>query len=133
MKLPGVRRTALIALLLVAPIMLAAGDKKKDKDAQFCSLSFVIVRDSSGKPIKNASVIVHALLKDGTENLKDGFQLKTDVDGRASIDDIPYGKLRLQVIAHNFQTYGDDIEINQPKQEFTLRLKPPAEQYSIYK
>jgi uncharacterized GH25 family protein len=125
------RLTALAALLLIVPVCLYAGEKKKKPAEQFCALSFVILKDSSGKPIKNASVVIHSLRKDGSQE-DEGFQLKTDTDGKARIDDIPYGKLRLQVIAHNLQTYGDDIEVKEPQQEIVVRLKPPAGQISIY-
>ncbi len=127
-----VRFTAIVCLLLMVPLCLRAGDKKKKAPEQFCSLSFVVLKDSNGKPVKNASVVIHSLSKDGSKETE-GFQLKTDTDGRASIDDIPYGRLRLQVIAHSLQTYGVDIEVNQAKQEFVVRLKSPAEQVSIYK
>jgi hypothetical protein len=126
------RFVALVTLFLIVPLCLSAGEKKKKAPEQFCSLSFVVLKDASGKPIKNASVVVHSLRKDGSQD-SDGFQLKTDTDGRASIDDIPYGKLRLQVLAHGLQTYGDDIEVREAKQEIVIRLKPPAEQVSIYK
>lgn len=120
-------------LLLIVPLSLHAGENNKKKaPEQFCTLSFVVLKDSSGKPIKNASVVIHSLRKDGRQD-SEGFQLKTDENGKTSIDDIPYGKLRLQVVAHSLQTYGDDIEVNQPQQEFVIRLKPPADQVSIYK
>jgi hypothetical protein len=48
------------------------------------------------------------------------------------MEDIPYGKFRVQVVAHSMQTYGDDIEVNQPQQEVVIRLKAPAGQVSIY-
>jgi len=121
-----------IILLLALPLSLSGAEKKKKVEQQFSSLSFLVVRDSSGRPVKNAEVVVHWLKKDGSQS-SDGFELKTDGDGRASIDDIPYGKFRLQVLAPNFQTYGDDIEVNQEKQEFVVRMKPPAGQVSIYK
>ena len=130
-KTLSTRLTALVALLLIMPVCLCAGEKKKKPPEQFCALSFVILRDSSGKPIKNASVVIHPLRKDGSQE-DEGFQLKTDTDGKARIDDIPYGKLRLQVIARNLQTYGDDIEVNEPQREIVVRLKPPASQISIY-
>lgn len=126
----GFRLTSLIALLLVLPLCLSAGGKKKPEQ-QFCRLSFVVLKDTNGKPIKNASVVLHSLRKDGSQD-KEGFQLKTDTDGKTAIDDIPYGKMRLQVLAHGLQTYGDDIEIKEPKQEFVIRLKPPADQVTIY-
>ncbi len=126
------RFVPLVALLLFLPVCLSASDKKKVKPPeQFCAVSFVVLKESSGKPLKNASVVVHGLKKDGTQE-SEGFQLKTDNDGRAHIEDIPYGKYRLQVIAHSMQTYGDDIELNQSQQEFVVHLKPPAGQISIY-
>jgi hypothetical protein len=76
--------------------------------------------------------VIHFLGKDGNQE-REGFQLKTDTDGKTFIDDIPYGRMRVQVIAHSLQTYGEDIDVNQPKQELVIRLKPPAEQISIYK
>ena len=126
-----VRLSVLIVLLLLVPLCLSAGEKKKKEPEQFCSLSFVVLRDTDGKPIKNASVVIHSLLPDGTQS-SDGLQLKTDTDGKASIEDIPYGKLRVQVLAPRFQTYGDDIEVKEATQEIVIRLKPPADQVSIY-
>ena len=125
------RRGALLCWLLIVPLCLSAGNKKKAPE-QFGTLGFVVLRDSDGEPVKNASVVIHFLRKDGSEE-PDGLQLKTDADGRASIDDIPYGNLRLQVVAHRLQTYGDDVVLNQAKEEFVIRLKPPVGQQSVYK
>jgi hypothetical protein len=60
------------------------------------------------------------------------MELKTDPEGKSSFDGIPYGKLRVQVLAQGFQTYGEDFEVNQPKMEITIKLKRPQGQYSIY-
>jgi hypothetical protein len=38
----------------------------------------------------------------------------------------------VQVIAHGFQTFGQDYTINQPQHELVIRLKRPQGQYSIY-
>jgi hypothetical protein len=64
---------------------------------------------------------------------KGGFQLKTDAEGKAKYDGVPYGKIRIQVIARGLQTHGEDYDINQPQMELTIKMKPPQEQYSIYK
>jgi hypothetical protein len=61
-----------------------------------------------------------------------GLELKTDPDGKASYDGIPYGKLRVQVLAPGFQTYGEDYDVTQPSMAITIKLKRPAHQYSIY-
>jgi hypothetical protein len=117
--------------MLIVPLCLAAGNKKKAPE-KFSDLSFVVLRDSDGQPIKYASVVIHFLRKDGSEE-PDGLQLKTDSEGRARITDIPYGNLRVQVIAPRLQTYGDDFVVNQAQQEFVIRLKPPAGQVSLDK
>ena len=49
------------------------------------------------------------------------------------IEGIRYGKLRVQVVAQGFQTYGEDFEIDQPDKDFVIELKRPQEQVTIYK
>lgn len=58
--------------------------------------------------------------------------MKADADGKCSFDGIPYGLVRVQVLADGFQTFGEDYEIDKPKVEITVKLKRPEEQYSIY-
>jgi len=123
----------LVGLLsLPTPELWARGKKQSKTPEQFSSLNFVVLRASSGKPVRNASVVIRFLGKDGREN-GEGLQLKTDGDGLATIQDIPFGKLRLQVVAPRLQTYGEDVEIDSPQQEFVIRLNPPSDQFSIYK
>ena len=76
-------------------------------------LNFVVIRDYNGKPIRNASVVMHPVEKNGKQS-KGGLQIKTDADGKASFDGVPYGKLRVQVLAPGFQTFGDDYDIDKP-------------------
>ena len=40
--------------------------------------------------------------------------------------------LRVQVLAHGFQTYGQDFEIEKAKTEITIKLKRPSGQFSVY-
>lgn len=115
------------AILITATLM--AGDKK-DEGLE-SSLSFVVLKDDTGKPIRNAAIVLHPIGQHGKQ-AKGGFELKTDNDGKTHFDGIPYGTLRVQVIANGFQTFGDDYNINQPEQEITIRLKRPGGQYSIY-
>ena len=122
----------LLGLLSLGPSELWARGKQSKAPEQWASVSFVVLRASNEKPVRNASVVIHFLRKDGSQD-DEGFQLKTDAEGRASIEDIPYGKLRLQVVARGLQTYGEDVEINSAQQEFVIRLNPPADQVTIYK
>src|SRR3974390_327914 len=102
-----------------------AGDKR------FCDLSFVVVKDGNDKPVKHASVVLHGVDSKGRQ-LHEGIQLKTDGDGKALASGVPYGKVRVQVIATGMQTYGEDFDLNQPTREITVKLKQPQGQYSIY-
>ncbi len=122
----------LLAVMLLVPVLLLAGDKKKDdkkqNDHRMSTVTVTVIKDTSGKPIRNASVILRPMdTKMGSANLK------TDLDGKAIMEYVPFGTMRLQVIAQGMQTYGQDVEVTQEQQEFTVRLKPPQDQYSIYK
>jgi hypothetical protein len=117
-----------ISLTVVVLAMLLPAAAAEDKSAL---LKFVVVRDYNGKPIRNASVVMHPVKKDGKQS-RGGLQLKTDPEGKASFEGVPYGKLRVQVLATGFQTFGDDYDIDQPVEEITVKMKRPQEQYSIY-
>lgn len=95
------------------------------------ALSFVILKDDNGKPVRNAAVVLHPVNAKGKQG-RGGFELKTDSDGKTHFEGVPYGKLRVQVLAPGFQTYGEDFEIGEAEREITVRLKRPQKQYSIY-
>ena len=94
-------------------------------------LNFAVIRDYNGKPIRNASVVMHPVEKNGKQS-RGGLQIKTDAEGKASFDGVPYGKLRIQVLATGFQTFGDDYDIEKPTVDITIKMKRPVGQYSIY-
>src|SRR5216684_9291939 len=104
---------------------------QKDPDEPTSLLSFVVVKEDNGKPVRNAAVIMHPVTSHGKQG-HGGMELKTDAEGKSSFDGIPYGKLRVQVLASGFQTFGEDYDINQGRMDFTVRLKRPQGQYSIY-
>lgn len=116
-----------VILLLIGLVSLTALAEDK-----YSHLQFLVVRGYNGKPVRNASLVLHPVNKDGKQG-KTGVELKTDPEGKASFDSVPYGKLRIQAIAPGLQTYGDDIEIKQPEQQITIKMNKPQEQYSIYK
>ena len=116
---------SLIVLSVLVPLA-AVGEKQQ------ANLKFLVLKAHNGKPVRNASVVLHLVNKKGKQ-AKGGFQLKTDADGKASFDGAPYGKLRIQVLTPGFQTFGEDFDINQPEHEFVIKLKKPQEQVTIYK
>lgn len=122
-------RIGFVALLVVG--MVLPGAAKKKKEDPLATLNFVVVRDENGKPVRNAAVVMHPVDEDGRQTAN-GLELKTNPEGKASYDAVPYGKIRVQVLARGFQTYGEDYDIHEPSMEITIKLKPPAKQYSIY-
>lgn len=121
-----------IAGLIVAMVLVCLASAQQKPSESTSDLKFTVVKDFNGKPVRNASVILHTIDKKGKQD-KGGLQTKTDAEGHCAIPAIPYGKLRVQVNAKGFQTFGQDYDINQPTHEFTIKLKFPQEQYSIYK
>ena len=121
------RRLIFFAFLVFALVSLPAFAEDK-----YSRIEFLVIRSYNGKPVRNASVVLHPVNKEGKQ-AKNGMELKTDLDGKTALDSVPYGKLRIQTIAPGLQTYGDDIEINQPEQQITIKMNRPKEQYSIYK
>jgi len=51
-------------------------------DDKFSHVEFIVVRGYNGKPVRNASVVLHPVNKDGKQS-KNGTELKTDPDGKA--------------------------------------------------
>ena len=121
-------RSSAISLLILALVATAAAKKKHESLA---TVNFVVVRDESGKPIRNAAVVLHPVDDDGKQE-RAGYELKTDPEGRTTYDGVPYGKIRIQVLARGFQTYGEDYDINTANLDITIKMKRPAGQYSIY-
>lgn len=124
----GAMRKILLAVAVAGLLGMAWGQLNPGPEAK---LDFLVVKDDNGKPVRNAGVVMHPVNKSGKQS-RGGFELKTDPDGKASFDGVPYGPLRVQVLAPGFQTFGDDFEINQPEMQITVKLKRPQKQYSIY-
>jgi len=115
-----------IALFVV--LMMVAG-MAEHKSA---TLQFIVIKDENGKPVRNAEIVLHGVDKHGKQR-SDGLELKTHEDGKAEISGIPFGKIRVQVIAHGLRTFGEDYDINQATHAITIKMQKPQEQYTIYK
>jgi len=112
-------------------LSLALPVAAKKKHESLALVNFVVVRDENGKPIRNAAVVMHPVNEDGKQQ-RGGIELKTDPEGKANYDGVPYGKIRIQVLANGFQTYGYDYDISQPNIDLMIKMKRPGRQYSIY-
>ena len=120
-----------MAVMIVLGLGMIGSARAQDDEGPMSALRFVVVRDSDGKPVRNAEVVLHPVKRKGKQ-AKGEMELKTDAEGRTNIDGIPYGPLRVQVLAPHFQTFGEDYEINKAEMEITVKLKRPGGQYSVY-
>jgi hypothetical protein len=119
-----------LVLAIVATSGVAAAQKDKD-DEPTSWVYFSVVKDDTGKPVRNAAVIMHPVNPKGKQE-RGGLELKTDPEGKANFEGVPYGPLRVQVLAHGYQTFGEDYDIQKDKTEITVKLKRPQGQFSIY-
>jgi uncharacterized GH25 family protein len=104
---------------------------QKDAEEVTAKISFLVIKDDNGKPVRNAAVIMHPVNVKGKQG-KGGMELKTDTEGKTDFDGLPYGKLRVQVLAQGFQTYGEDFDVEKPTVEITIKMKRPQGQFSAY-
>jgi hypothetical protein len=117
-----------IALLLVSALMALA-------DPLMTRLR-VEVKTPGGNPVDRASVIVKFV--EGRSKLKLGkkvnttWELKTNQEGWAKIPPIPQGKILVQVIAKGYQTFGEQVEVNEEERTVEVKLKTPQAQHSVH-
>jgi hypothetical protein len=123
-------RSKIAAVVVLLCIVQAAFAGKKSEPGS--TLNFLVVRDSGGKPVRYAEIVLHPIGKDGKQK-DESIELKTHDDGTATIGGITRGKIRIQVIAPGFRTYGQDFDISQPEHDITIKLQKPSDQFSIYK
>jgi hypothetical protein len=129
---PVKMKTQTFACLLLIFALLAVAAAQRDQNTEPTAiLTFIVTKEDNGKPVRSAAVIMHPVNTHGKQS-RGGLELKTDADGKTSFDGIPYGKLRVQVLASGFQTFGEDYDVNQARMDFTVKLKRPQGQYSIY-
>jgi len=124
-------KPAIAGALLIVCLLGAAAAQRDQTPEPSAIMNFLIVKEDNGKPVRNAAVIMHPVNAHGQQT-RGGLELKTDSDGKTSFDGIPYGRLRVQVLASGFQTFGEDYDVAQAKIDLTIKLKRPQNQYSIY-
>jgi len=119
MKSANVKWPLIWLLAALALLGTAAAQRTPDTDPT-AVMNFLIVKEDNGKPVRNAAVIMHPVNTHGQQS-RGGLELKTDADGKTSFDGIPYGKLRVQVLAPGFQTFGEDYDVDKAKLDLTIK------------
>jgi hypothetical protein len=94
------------------------------------------ITSQSGKPVDRAEVIVrfvkgHSLVKLG-KSIRTTWDLRSNEDGYARIPPIPQGTILVQVIAKNYQTFGETFDVDEEEKTLEIKLNPPQAQYSAH-
>ena len=113
-----------VVALLLALLPLAAADKST-------KLTIKVLNDL-GKPVGNASVVVKFVSGRSVilTKTRTTWELRTSQEGSVQIPAIPQGNIRIQVIAKNYQTFGEIFDIDEPERTIEIHLNPPQPQYS---
>ena len=127
---------ALFGVILICSLYATAQDappkhgRKYKAPPATSHIEVTVLKKFNGKPISNAAVIFDATL-DGKD--QGNLEVKTDPDGKATIDIIPTGSnVRVQVIATGYATYAEEYLVTEPTREITVSMIHPQEQLSSY-
>jgi hypothetical protein len=121
-------RGLLFILLLALPLSFpaSAADLTKLK---------IVVTTRSGRPVDRADVIVRfggrSVVKLG-KMVRTTWEMRSSQEGVAEIPDMPKGKIRIQVIAKGYQTFGDTFDVDEDERTIEIKLNPPQAQYSSH-
>ena len=122
------RKVVLLLALLLPIAPLRADDETRIQ---------IHVTNERGKPVERASVIVkfvsgRPLKSLGLKKARLSWELKSSQEGMAKIPSIPKGKILIQIIAKNYQTYGETYDIDEDERTVDIVLKDPQSQYSVH-
>ena len=96
----------------------------------------VEVRTIHNAPVERASVVVRFVkgrsVKKFGKKIRKQWEMKTNQDGIAKIPPVPQGEILIQVIAKNYQTFGQKFEIEEEERTIQVTLNPPQSQYSAH-
>src|ERR1700734_2972587 len=80
-------------------------------------IEVTVLKKANGKPIMNAAVVFNSSMNGKDEG---NLEVKTDPDGKATIDVIPTGStVRVQVIATGFATFADEYVVAEPNRQIS--------------
>ena len=95
----------------------------------------IIVTTPSGKPVERAEVIVRfggrSVVKFG-KMVRTSWEVRTTQQGVADIPEMPKGKIRVQVVAKGYQTFGQTFDVDEDQRTIEVKLNPPQDQYSAH-
>jgi hypothetical protein len=119
-------RKLLATIVLTVALPMLAADQ---------TVLSIHVTNQYDKPVANASVIVK--FKQGINPIKmskirRSWELRSSQEGMAKIPSIPKGKVLIQIIASNYQTFGQTFDVVEDERTIEIKLNPPQAQYSAH-
>src|ERR1700728_3016770 len=96
----------------------------------------ISVKSPGGRPVENASVIVkfvkgRSKAKLGAKIRKE-WELRSNQEGMVKIPPIPQGTILIQIIAKDYQTFGQDFDVDEEQKTIDITLNAPQPQYSAH-
>ena len=119
------------AVLLLGTPLAAQKEEVKKKDGT-TQLTLQVLTETK-QPVADAHVVVRfkeeRLLR---RDKRVSWEAKTNRKGVVVLSDIPWGAVKVQVIARGYQTYGDEHDLAKPEESVTVLLQQPKGQVSAY-
>ena len=113
-----------LAALLTVPSLAADLTKLK-----------IVVTSPNGKPIDRASVVVtfggRSIVKFG-KLVRTSWEVRSSQEGVVDIPEMPKGKIKVQVIAKGYQTFGQTFDVDEDQRTIEIKLNLPQPQYSVH-
>ena len=118
-------RTMLLPAMAVLLAAAAAAPAAADDTTTF---TISVVDEARDRPVPKASVTVSFIQgrKLLVKKIRREWNTKTNTRGIAELPDIPEGRVKVQVIAAGFQTFGDEIDVAGNEQTLVVKLKKPS-------
>jgi len=96
----------------------------------------LLVKTPGGKPVPNASVTIkfvkgRSAAKFG-KKIRTEWDLHTNDEGIAKLPPIPQGTILVQIHAQNYQTFGQNFDVDEEQKTLEITLNPPQPQYSAH-
>ena len=116
--------------LLTAPAQREQHGRGYKPPSPTATVVITVQKAANGKPMPSTSVIFRAV----RDRKDDGnLEMKTDGDGRASIDLLEVGShVTVQVLAPGFASYASDFDLTAQGKELQVKLERPRAQISQY-
>lgn len=114
---------AAVVLILPQPMFGQEGEEKTGEEKVSTLLRIQVIGTDEGSegPVEGAEVYV----KSEAEGVEYEREVSTSSKGIVKLDDVPRGKLLIQVTAEEWVPFGDRFDVNEEEQSIEIKLKKP--------